>query len=145
MCLARFGSPATACVDQAEDLSPQSSPFRDAWIGKNVRNKRVSDRVLFPSPAPAFAALTISPARRPAPIRSSAAGRSAPPLRARGRRRAATTVPASNPPCGLMQINRAAIAASGCDKVDAEETDVKAAYITHPSFMRHEMGAHHPE
>src|SRR5690606_37968246 len=52
MCLARFGSPATACVDQAEDLSPQSSPFRDAWIGKNVRNKRVSDRVLFPSPAP---------------------------------------------------------------------------------------------
>src|SRR3546814_166405 len=53
MCLARFGSPATACVDQAEDLSPQSSPFRDAWIGKNVRNKRVSDRVLFPSPAPA--------------------------------------------------------------------------------------------
>ena len=54
MCLARFGSPATACVDQAEDLSPQSSPFRDAWIGKNVRNKRVSDRVLFPSPAPHF-------------------------------------------------------------------------------------------
>ncbi len=52
MCLARFGSPATACVDQAEDLSPQSSPFRDAWIGKDVRNKRVSDRVLFPSPAP---------------------------------------------------------------------------------------------
>jgi len=52
MCLARFGSPATACVDQAEDLSPQSSPFRDAWIGKNVHNKRVSDRVLFPSPAP---------------------------------------------------------------------------------------------
>lgn len=52
LCLARFGSPATACVDQAEDLSPQSSPFRDAWIGKNVRNKRVSDRVLFPSPAP---------------------------------------------------------------------------------------------
>ena len=32
--LARFGSPATACVDRAEDLSPQSSPFRDAWIGK---------------------------------------------------------------------------------------------------------------
>jgi hypothetical protein len=52
MCLARFGSPATACVDQAEDLSPQSSPFRDVWIGKNVRNKRVGDRVLFPSPAP---------------------------------------------------------------------------------------------
>ncbi|ABM95283.1 hypothetical protein Mpe_A2327 [Methylibium petroleiphilum PM1] len=52
MCLARFGSPTTACVDQAEDLSPQSSPFRDAWIGKDVRNKRVSDRVLFPSPAP---------------------------------------------------------------------------------------------
>lgn len=50
--MARFGSPATACVDQAEDLSPQSSPFRDAWIGKDVRNKRVSERVLFPSPAP---------------------------------------------------------------------------------------------
>ncbi|MDH2248693.1 hypothetical protein N5J78_21520, partial [Pseudomonas sp. GD03856] len=33
-------------------MSPQSSPFRDAWIGKDVRNKRVSDRVLFPSPAP---------------------------------------------------------------------------------------------
>ena len=31
---------------------PQSSPFRDAWIGKDVRNKRVSERVLFPSPAP---------------------------------------------------------------------------------------------
>ena len=52
MCLAHFGSPATVCVDQAEDLSPQSSLFRDAWIGKDVRNKRVSDRVLFPSPAP---------------------------------------------------------------------------------------------
>lgn len=52
MCIARFGSTATACVDQTEDLSPQSSPFRASWIGKDVRNKRVSDRVLFPSPAP---------------------------------------------------------------------------------------------
>jgi hypothetical protein len=52
MCIARFGSTATASVDQTEDLSPQSSPFRAPWIGKDVRNKRVSDRVLFPSPAP---------------------------------------------------------------------------------------------
>lgn len=50
--MAHSGSTATACVDQTEDLSPQSSPFRDAWIGKDVRNKRVSERVLFPSPAP---------------------------------------------------------------------------------------------
>src|SRR5690606_11552243 len=68
MCLARFGSPATACVDQAEDLSPQSSPFRDAWIGKNVRNKRVSDRVLFPSPAPLSSSLQADPSSKQAPF-----------------------------------------------------------------------------
>lgn len=50
--MAHSGSTETACVDQTEDMSPQSSPFRDPWIGKDVRNKRVSDRVLFPSPAP---------------------------------------------------------------------------------------------
>jgi len=37
----------------AELLNPRSlTSHGDAWIGKNVRNKRVSDRVLFPSPAP---------------------------------------------------------------------------------------------
>src|SRR5690606_24482927 len=35
--------------------------------------------------------------------------------------------------------------AAGCVKVQPEEHRVKAAYITHPSFMRHEMGPHHPE
>ena len=72
MCLARFGSPTTACVDQAEDLSPQSSPFRDAWIGKDVRNKRVSDRVLFPSPAPLQLLFQPYMARRKGPCRASA-------------------------------------------------------------------------
>lgn len=28
MCMARFGSPAAACVAQSEDLNPQSSLFR---------------------------------------------------------------------------------------------------------------------
>lgn len=120
MCLARFGSPATACVDQAEDLSPQSSPFRDAWIGKNVRNKRVSDRVLFPSPAPDSCAFPRCPA--PCSCRPFHAQIAVEPIRwqprthvrhfrASGCRRCDPA--AADPPCALAATLDAGFATAG--------------------------------